>query len=1171
MIFKQSADRVAEQASKDVTMCEIARLVEAIQAGQLGARADQNLVTGAHSEMLAGVNRILDAVVSPLHMTAEYVERIGDGDIPAKISENYNGEFGSIKNSLNKCIDSLSAVTEDVYILADAGNNGELSTRVDVSRHQGNFRKIVQGANDTLASVAEPMLRSTDLLEKLSIGIVGDDITRAYKGDFVRHKESFNTCFAAIRSMVADSNTLCSAAVSGNLSLRADASTHRGDYKSIIEGVNNALDAVTKPLAVAAGYVESISKGNIPQKITDDYRGDFEAIKNNLNKCIDAINLLAEDADVLAKGGMNGELSTRADASKHEGEYRKIIDGFNNTLEYIAVPMAKSVGHLEMLAVGIVPAYIDREYKGDIQRLRNGFNSSFDAIRAMVGDADMLSRAAVEGKLSTRADASKHKGDYNRIIGGFNDTLDSVIGPLNVAGDYVEKISRGAIPEKITANYNGDFDTIKNNLNKCIDAINLLIDDAATLAEGGKNGVLSTRADESRHEGDFRKIIAGVNETLAAIAEPVTKCVVHLENLALGVIPNNITKEYNGEIQRLRNGFNNCFEAVRAMVADSDMLSQAAVDGRLATRADTSKHNGDFKKIVQGVNNTLDAVIGPLNVAAEYVEKISNGDIPEKISADYHGDFNAIKNNLNKCIDAVNALVKDANMLSKAAVDGRLATRADASKHKGDFKSIVQGVNDTLDAVIGPLNVAADYVERISKGAIPDKITAEYHGDFNDIKNNLNKCIEAINALVKDANMLSQAGIKGALTTRADASRHDGDYKSIVQGVNDTLDAVIGPLNVAADYVEKIGKGMVPDEITDNYNGDFNLIKNNLNATIRGVRDQIKAAESIATGDLSVKLCLRSDEDMMAIGLNKMIDNLTRFANDVQGAAGLVASGSEQINGAAQSLAQGATEQAASIEEISSSMEEMNSTVKQNADNAHQTSSIAIQSASDGQQGGRAVADTVKAMQSISEKINIIGEIAQQTNMLALNAAIEAARAGEHGKGFAVVAAEVKKLAERSQVAAKEISAVSTSSVEIALRAGKILDEIVPGIQKTAELVAEINASSSEQAMGIDQVTKAITQLDNVIQGNGSATEQLSATAEELTSQAEQLLISASFFKTGNEQSCEGVFSAKKTHNHQKAVSNRRNAPRATRTSTKDGFALALNESIDDSDFDRVA
>ncbi|CAK0773786.1 methyl-accepting chemotaxis protein [Azospirillaceae bacterium] len=353
-------------------------------------------------------------------------------------------------------------------------------------------------------------------------------------------------------------------------------------------------------------------------------------------------------------------------------------------------------------------------------------------------------------------------------------------------------------------------------------------------------------------------------------------------------------------------------------------------------------------------------------------------------------------------------------------------------------------------------------------------------------------------------------------------------------------------MKVAANYVDQISKGVIPKKISDNYNGDFNDIKNNINT---------------------------------------MIDNLTRFSIDVQDVADRVAGGSQQLSSSTQTVADGASEQASSVAEVSSSMEEMSSTVKQNADNAHQTAAIALKSSKDAQEGGKAVAETVKAMKSIAEKISIIEEIARQTNMLALNAAIEAARAGEHGKGFAVVAAEVRKLAERSQAAAKEISSVSTSSVEIAERAGRLLGEIVPGIQRTSELVQEINASSGEQSEGIKQVTKAIHQLDSVIQQNSAATEQMSAASEELSEQAEQLLATAAFFKLTDDMASRigrsnshqsktvgrtlgKLQQAQRTGNGRTASSLKGGSKTAGRSSVR----LQLtdpNDDVDDSEFDR--
>ncbi|MEO5334515.1 MAG: methyl-accepting chemotaxis protein [Magnetococcus sp. YQC-5] len=280
-------------------------------------------------------------------------------------------------------------------------------------------------------------------------------------------------------------------------------------------------------------------------------------------------------------------------------------------------------------------------------------------------------------------------------------------------------------------------------------------------------------------------------------------------------------------------------------------------------------------------------------------------------------------------------------------------------------------------------------------------------------------------------------------------------------------------------------------------------------------KDLVDLAVCMEQGDLTMQCATGKKETGLYLAMLNMVEKLRQVIEEVSTAAAQVSVGSNEISNSAQNLSQGASAQAASIEETSSAMEEMSSNIANNTDNANTTQSISKKAAMDAAAGGIAVGEAVKAMKQIASKISIIEEIARQTNLLALNAAIEAARAGEHGKGFAVVAAEVRKLAERSQTAAGEISHLSTSSVDVAEKAGGIIDKLVPDIQKTAELIQEIASASQEQNQGTGQINQAIQQLDKVIQQNAGAAEEMAATAEELSAQADIMMQSVAFFDIG--------------------------------------------------------
>lgn len=574
-------------------------------------------------------------------------------------------------------------------------------------------------------------------------------------------------------------------------------------------------------------------------------------------------------------------------------------------------------------------------------------------------------------------------------------------------------------------------------------------------------------------------------------------------------------------------------ENIGNLIAEAKQLSAAAVAGQLDSRGDADRFSGGFKEIVAGVNDTLDAVVGPLHVAADYVERIGKGEIPPPITATYQGDFNTIKNSINACIDGLGALEEGKRILGKLALNDYSETMD--TNYPGIYSEIGRSINQVCERLASIVTIA----NKIAAGNMSDlpllkKLGAR--GDKDQLSPAIIAMLQNIVNLVAETEAMASHAIAGNLSHRSDLTGFSGEYAKVIAGLNQTLDAVAAPLNEASITLQQLAQGNLNSAMVGSYQGDYAIIKADMNQTIsflkRYVEEITAILEEIGQGNLDQHISADYLGDFQAIkkALNQITANLSATMTEINIAAGQVESGSQQISDGGQALSQGTTEQASAIEQLTASIDEVASETKKNAVNANQANQRAIEVRSSAQYGNQqmqkmvaAMADINEASHSISKVIKVIDDIAFQTNILALNAAVEAARAGQHGKGFAVVAEEVRSLAGRSAAAAKETTGLIEGSINKVEVGAKIADqteasliEILQEIEKVADLVGNIARASNDQATEIAQITSGIEQVSTVVQTNSATAEESAAASQELSGQAEVLKQMVDAFKIKN-------------------------------------------------------
>ena len=684
-----------------------------------------------------------------------------------------------------------------------------------------------------------------------------------------------------LSDFLAEMKWLTDEAVAGKLASRGRLAKINFEFRPLVEGVNNILDAVIGPLNVSAEYVDRISKGDIPPKITDNYNGDFNEIKVNLNNCIDNINELVKDSNVLAQAAVEGKLATRANASKHQGDYRKIVEGVNNTLDAVIGPLNVSAEYVDRISKGDIPPKITDNYNGDFNEIKVNLNNCIDNLSGLIEEMNKMSREHDKGDIDVIINPDRFMGAYKEMARGVNDMVNGHIAVKKKAMACVAEFGRGNFDAQLEK-FPGKKAFINDTIEVVRGNIKGFIKDMAHMSEQHDLGDIDVVIPEERFEGAFKVMAKGVNDMVNGHIAVKKKAMACVAEFGRGNFEAHLEK-FPGKKAFINETIEKVRENLKALIVDANMLVQAAVDGKLATRADARKHLGDFRKIVDGVNKTLDAVIGPLNVAATYVDLIAQGDIPDEITDNYNGDFNTIKENLNACVRNLSRVAIEMKTAADNVANGSNELSASAetlSSGANEQASAAEEVSSSMEEMSSNIQQNADnsaQTERIAQKAAEDarqggKAVSETVTAMNEIASK----IAIIEEIARQTNLL-------ALNAAIEAARAGEHGKGFA---------------VVASEVRKLAE-----------------------------RSQMAAGEIRDLSASSVKVAAQAGEM-----LSKIVPDIQKTAELIQEisvASKEQNSGAEQINKAIQQLDSIIQQNAGASEELASTAEELNSQAEQ--------------------------------------------------------------------------------------------------------------------------------------------------------------------------------------------------------------------------------------------------